>query len=353
MNMSSNKIKLKKILENKASPSYLACKWLPRKGPQSIELRNAFGLSPKAYRKTLVNLTKAVETAMCAKEYSAIDYNHVPSLAMSRYMKSFSKNDAVRFVSYREALKRGDEGVKVNASAVYPYDIIKSLNGGGDIIVNDMQWESLPDYMNGTNVLPLVDVSGSMSCSAGGNSSLRCIDVALSLGLYCADKNKGDFKDMFMTFSNKPQLLKLKGTLSQKMVQMNKSEWEMNTNLHAAFEKILHVATVGNVPASDMPSVLLILSDMQFDQCNKFDDTAFKMIQRKYEDAGYRVPTIVFWNLHSYGNDAPVSFDTKGTCLVSGFSPAIMKAVLASDFDDVSPETLVRNAVGVSRYDWK
>lgn len=328
----------------------LAAKWMPRKGSLAVELRTAFGMTPKAYRKTLVGLSKTVEQAMCAKEYERINYAHVPSLAMSRYMKAFSKNDAERFVAYRESLKKGE--TKVNAGAVYPYDVIKGLTFGGINEVADAQWAALPNYMNDTNVLPMVDVSGSMCCSAGGNPNLRCIDVSVSLGLYCADKNKGAFKDMFLTFSGKSSLVQLKGSLSQKHAQLSRAHWEMDTNLHAAFNEVLRVAKAGNVPQEDMPAVILILSDMQFNECVEYDDSAIEMIRRKYEAAGYTVPTIVFWNLNAYGN-APVSFNEKGVALVSGFSPAIMKAVLAADFDTLSPESIVRDAVGIPRYDYR
>lgn len=328
----------------------LCAKWMPRKGKVARELREFLGLSPKAYRKTLVGLSNTVEQKMCAKEFAAINYSHVPSLAMSRYMKAFSKNDAERFVAYRESLKKGE--TKINAKGVYPYDIIKSMRAGGDREVCNEQWKALPDYMDGTNVLPIVDVSGSMCCPAGKNPNLQCIDVSLSLGLYCADKNKGAFKDMFLTFSGDSELVRVKGDLYQKMAQMNSSEWGMNTNLHKAFERILKVAKDGNVPAEDMPQVLLILSDMQFDQCARYDDSAMQMIERKYEAAGYKTPVIVFWNLNGQDN-VPVSFNKKGVALVSGFSPAIMKAVLAADFDEISPEAIVRDAVGIPRYDYQ
>lgn len=333
-----------------AAGNGLCAKWMPRKGPIAVELRNFLGMTPKSYRKTLVNLTKVVETAMCAKEYSGIVYDHVPSVAMSRYMKAFSRNDADRFVAYRKSLEKGT--AKINASAVYPYDIIKSIRAGGDPIVSSAQWDALPNYMNDTNVLPMVDVSGSMYCPAGNNPNVQCVDVAVSLGLYCADKNSGAFKDMFLTFSGTPEILTLKGKLHSKMKQMDTSSWAMNTNLNAAFELILSLAVKNAVPAEDMPKVLLILSDMQFDQCARFDDSAFQMIRRKYETAGYEVPSIVFWNLRATDN-VPVSYNKKGVCLVSGFSPSIMKAVLAADLDSFSPENIVKDAVGIARYDWQ
>jgi hypothetical protein len=325
----------------------LCAKWMDRK---DWRLRKELGMSPKAYRKLLVNLSNTVEQAMCAKDYERINYAHVPSLAMSRYMKAFSKNDAERFVAFRESLKKGE--TKVNAAALYPYDIMKALNAGADSAVCDAQWAALPDYMDGTNVLPLVDVSGSMMCAAGGNPNVQCIDVSVSLGLYCASKNKGAFKDVFATFSEYTELQQVKGSISEKLRQIKTSKWGMNTNLHAAFEKILTLAVKGKVAAEDMPSVLLILSDMQFDECAKLDHSAMQMIEHKYTQAGYKVPVIVFWNLRPTGN-APVSFNKKGVALVSGFSPAIMKAVLAADFDDLSPLSIVRDAVSSPRYDYK
>lgn len=341
------------IAEALAAKNGLAAKWMPRKGPVSVELRLFLGLSPKQYRKTLVNLTKVVETQMCAKEFDQINFSHVPSVAMARYTKAFAKRTPETFSAYKEALKKGDPSVKVNAGAVYPYDVLKTVRNG-DNVVADAMWAALPNYMNDARVLPMVDVSDSMTCSAGGynsKSQLSCLDVALSLGLYCADKNEGSFKDLFLTFSAKPQLLHLTGTLSQKISQMERSHWEMNTNLHAAFERVLEVAVRNNVPDYEMPQYVLVLSDMQFDYCAKYDDSALQMIRRKYEAAGYQVPAVVFWNLNSAGN-APCSYNEQGVALVSGFSPGIMKAVLAAELDTLTPEALMRKAVMVPRYDY-
>jgi len=217
----------------------------------------------------------------------------------------------------------------------------------------EKQWEALPNYVGDANILPLVDVSGSMTCKAGGyqsKSNLTCLDVSVSLGLYLADKNKGKFKDTFLTFSSNPELMHLKGNINQKIDQMVKSEWEMNTNLHAAFKKILDIAVQGNVPQEEMPEMVLILSDMQFDHCVKHDDSAIQMIARKYQEAGYEIPKVVFWNLNaSYGN-SPVKFDKSGTALVSGFSPAIVKPLLSADLDGFTPEAVMLKTIMDDRY---
>jgi hypothetical protein len=183
----------------------------------------------------------------------------------------------------------------------------------------------------------------------GSGSKTSCLDVAVSLGLYLADKNKGKFKDTFLTFSTTPQLLHLKGNIVEKVNQMCKSSWTMSTNLHAALSKILETAVKGNVSQDEMPGTLLILSDMQFNQCINHDNSAMEMIERKYEAAGYKVPQVVFWNLNSRDN-VPVKADKSGAALVSGFSPAIVKSVLSTDMDQFTPRGIMLKTVMVDRY---
>jgi hypothetical protein len=330
----------------------LAAKWTPRKGEVAREIREFFGMSPKQYRKSLVGLTKVVETQMCANDWDNINFSHVPSVAASRYKKAFHRHTE-KFAEYVAALVKGDPTVKVNASAIYPYDVLKGVNYRSfdktetDHIV--AQWEALPNYVGSANILPMVDVSGSMSCPAGKNTSVTCMDVAVSLGLYLADKNTGKFKDTFLTFSDKSELVTLKGNVVQKMAQMVKSNWDMSTNLHAAFNKILDVAVKNEVPQAEMPEMVLILSDMQFNQCVRQDDSAMEMIERKYVAAGYSVPQVVFWNLNSSDN-VPVKADKSGAALVSGFSPAIMKALLAADMSEFTPEGIMLKTVMSDRY---
>ena len=342
----------------------LCAKWMPRKGEVAARLRSFLGWTPKFYRKRLVELTKVVEQDMCANKWDEINFNHVPSVASARYKKAFAKHTP-KYKEWAAKLVSTDpevaKTVKVNAGAVYPYDVLKGLIGSYGIRYEKSnldhitaQWDALPNYVGDANILPVVDVSGSMATPAGGynsKSKVTCLDVSVSLGLYLADKNKGKFKDTFLTFSGKPQLLHLNGDIVQKIEQMNRSAWEMNTNLHAAIKKILDVATKGNVPAEEMPKVLLILSDMQFDQCARYDDSAMQMIERKYAEAGYAVPQIVFWNLNAADN-VPVKFNKQGVALVSGFSPTIMKSVLAADLEEFTPEAIMRKTIMSDRYDY-
>lgn len=333
----------------------LAAKWTPRKGQIAAEVRSFFGMTPKQYRKSLVTMTRVVETQMCSGDWDNINFSHVPSVAARNYKKAFGRHTP-KFAEYVAALVKGTPGVKVNANAIFPHDVLKGVvnHYGSSLNKTELdhvtaQWAALPNYVGDASILPLVDVSDSMSCPAGKNGSTSCLDVAVSLGLYLADKNKGAFKDTFLTFSTKSELLTLKGDIVQKINQMVKSKWDMSTNLHSAFNKILDVAVKGAVPQSDMPSMVLILSDMQFDQCVRNDDSAMQMIERKFEAAGYTCPKVVFWNLNASDN-VPVKSDKSGAALVSGFSPAIMASLLGADVEQFTPEGIMMRSVMVDRY---
>lgn len=332
----------------------LAAKWTPRKGPIAAAIREHFGMSPKFYRKSLVELTNVVETQMCAKQWEDINFSHVPSVASSRYKKAFTRNSAA-FVEYVAALTKGtDPTVKVNASSIFPYEILKRQNWQtNDVTVKNhtiAQWNALPNYVGDASILPVVDVSGSMTCPAGGEGTVSCLDVAVSIGLYLADKNKGAFNGTFLTFSDSPVLTHLKGDIIQKAQQMERSEWGMSTNLHAAFDAILKNAMQNSVPPEDMPKIIMIMSDMQFNCCTNYDDSAIQMIERKYRNAGYEAPKVVFWNINAKAG-TPVAFDKSGAALVSGFSPSIIKPILKCDFDGFTPESIMRQAVCIPRYD--
>jgi len=335
----------------------LAAKWTPRKGKIAAEVREFFGMSPKFYRKSLVALTRVVESQMCANDWDNINFNHVPSVAARNYKKAFGRHTP-KFAEYVAALVKGEAGVKVNANAIFPHDVLKGLvnrYGRKTLSKTDLdhitaQWNALPDYVGDASILPIVDVSGSMGCAAGGKGDVTCMDISVSLGLYLADKNRGVFKDTFLTFSDKPNLMTLRGDIVQKIDQMSNSDWGMSTNLHAAFEKILDVAVKGKAPQEDMPAMVLILSDMQFNACVRHDDSAMEMIERKFEAAGYTCPKVVFWNLNSSGN-VPVKSDKSGAALVSGFSPAIMASLLGADVEQFTPEGIMRSTVMVPRYD--
>ncbi len=340
----------------------LCAKWMPRPNVENREkkrwatvLRKHLGLTPKEYRKMLAENSNTVEQLMCAKEWSKIEYSKLPSKAMSDLMKAFSKNDLERFQAYLTSVEKGE--TKINAGAVYPYDIVKSLKQGNTKGAN-VQWDALPNYMEGNaeRVLPVVDVSGSMETAAGNNANVTCMDVAISLGLYISERNVGAFKDAFVTFSESPTLQVLNGSLNERYNQLKRADWAMSTNLEAVFKLVLSKASASNVSEDEMPTMILILSDMEFNSATNsyrstsaWNPTAQEMIRKMYKEAGYKMPNIVYWNIQSRNDDnKPVHFDTNGTALVSGFSPALLTNLLAGK--EMTPISMMMSVIDSERY---
>jgi len=334
----------------------LCAKWMPRKGVVAEKLRKFTGMSPKQYRKSLVGLTNVVETKMCAGEWDSIEFGKLPSVASARYQKAFGKNAYESYSAYIASLVKGE--ATINAGAVYPYDVTKSLKHGNATVANE-QWKALPNYLEGANdmILPVVDVSGSMETSAGGSKTVTCMDVAISLGLYISERNEGPFKDAFITFSSTPQLQVLSGSLKDRYTQMSNSDWGMSTDLEATFKLILDQATKHKLSQDEMPNKILILSDMEFNAATRssgwrneasWNPTAQQVINDMYESSGYKMPQIVYWNIQSRNGGVPVAFDTAGTALISGFSPAIMTSLLGGDIE--SPQQIMDKTIMSERY---
>jgi hypothetical protein len=349
------------IVEALNEDNGLCAKWMPRKGDIFNKVRRKLKVDPKTLRKKVVELSNTVEQLMCSGEWGTIEYQKIPSLAMSRYGRAFGRNDGERFGGYIESLKNGE--TKINAGAVYPYDITKNLNRGDKGLANE-QWKALPNYMEGSNelILPVVDVSGSMSTAAGKNKNVTCMDVAVSLGLYISERNEGAFKDMFVTFSTNPTVQKLKGDLESRFRQLKSADWGMSTNIEAVFKLILEQAVRHNISQDEMPTKVLILSDMEFDEAkssgnygwrnevaHEWTPTVCQMIDDMYTEAGYTRPNIVFWNIQSRGDNFPVRFDEEGTALVSGFSPSIMKSLLGGE--NMDPVSIMKKTVESERYE--
>lgn len=323
----------------------LCAKWMPRKGPIAGKLRKLLGLTPKAYRKLIVGLSNTVEQKVCAKKWSEIEYGKLPSLAARKYQKTFYAHDEERYKAYIEGLDKGTE--KINAGAIFPHDVISGMRKGIKA-VGEAQWNALPDFLEGSkeNILPVVDVSGSMDTSIGGNTT--AMDVSLALGLYISERSRGIFRDSFITFSRDPKLETLKGSLSDRLMQLERAHWDMNTDFEKVFRVILKQAKLFKVPQSEMPTKLLVLSDMEFDEASRGNISNHDSIKQMYEDAGYEIPKIVYWNLNGRRGNTPVTVGENDTALVSGFSPSILKSILGGR--DFNPVQIMLDTVMKDRY---
>lgn len=325
-----------KFLEG--TPDYTIAKWMPSINTSSKEtvmlakrFCKAFGLSEKVYRKTLSKLRKdsVVEVKMSANEWNEIEYSGVPSYAMKNYTDAFERHDAERFAKFIKKVEKGEE--KINAATLYPYDILAEAKNRYNA-THEAQWKALPDYFNGeaANILPIVDVSGSMTCGVCGSTRVTPMDVAISLGIYCAERNNSAFKDVFMTFSSSPEIVKIAGkTLYEKYHNMSKANWSGSTDIEAALNKVLNIGVQNHIKNEDMPKALLIISDMEFNVCAHTNDNSFNGLMKKFDAKGYDRPVVIFWNVNARNNIVHAKKENTGIILISGLSPSILTSVLS------------------------
>lgn len=370
----SYKETLRNLLQKNVSDAYLCSKWMPResssKGKIARNLIQFLGITPRQYRKLVSSLSyPTTEVFMCAGKWTDIKFDHVPSLASSRYQKAFGRHAPAEYTEYKSGLVKvkadGTTERKINAGAVYPYDVIKSISEG-DVAVAEAQWKALPNFLGDDKILPIVDVSGSMtSWSYYGQrdgkvpkNNVTPLDISVSIGMYCADKQTGAFNGAFMSFSATPRIQYLQGGLSSKLDQLLRGDWGMNTNIDAAFDSILKTALDNNVPEEDMPKVLLILSDMEFDSCvttgtSRHNNrvTNYTAAKGKFATYGYTLPKVVFWKINGRSDNNPVTQHESGTAIVSGFSPSIFRSILKSDLESYTPRSVMLSTLNVPRYD--
>jgi len=343
------------IAEGLEAGNGLCAKWMPRPNVKNAEkkawakaLMSYLDMRPGDYRRMLSEMSNTIEQLMCSGRWDEIKYAHVPSKAMSDYMKAFGRHDHAGFSEYLDSLEKGE--VKINTGAVYPYDVVKNMRMG-DKRGADAMWNSLPNILEDSNerLLPIVDTSSSMTWFKVGKS-LDPRDIAISLGLYVSERNEGPFKDAFISFSTNPTLHVVKGKLSERYNQVMRGPLGGSTNLQGAFRLILDKAKTHNVPESEMPTMIVIFSDMEFNQgTSGYDTTAQKMIEKMYAEAGYKVPKVAYWNLQARNDNNPVQFDKKGTALVSGFSPNLLANLVGGK--EITPFSIMMETVNSERYD--
>jgi hypothetical protein len=320
-------------------PISIMGKWLKSTNASSketVRLGNitakALGLTQRQYRKAVSSLRKEIEVLerkMSSKEWDKINYSTVPSVAMNRYRNAFKRNDEYRFSAYLESVSKGE--AKINANTLFPYDIVEKylyntnnyryIPTMTDTVLEE-QWRALPNYIDSNeNILVMADVSGSMYG--------RPMATSIGLAIYFGERNIGTFHNMFMTFSGKPSLQEIKGSnLFEKITNLSKAEWQMNTNIEAAFNKILRVAVENNVPASDIPKALIVISDMEFDHCAKMSKDFYATMRSYFAQHGYELPNIVFWNVNSRNDVYHANSQYVGVQLVSGQSASTFKNIL-------------------------
>lgn len=330
-------------------------KWLPSANASSRETvntarqiaRDILHLSERDYRKALTALRariRIIENNLRQKDYT-FDYAQQPSRAMFKYRKAFQRRDEKRYREYLNRVQRGE--AQMHTGALYPYELVEAaLKGDADAQTLNTAWDALPGYAAEENALAVVDTSGSMYW---GQSGSRPAAVALSLGMYFAEHAKGAFHNHFITFSEHPQLLEIRGSsFCQRLEYLRSFNIIANTNIEAVFDLILDTAVKNSVPQEELPRRLYIISDMEFDSCAYGARISnFKNAKRKFAEAGYALPEIVFWNVASRNRQQPVTVNDRGAALVSGCTPRLFEMVMDGEF---TPYTSMLRILRSERY---
>ena len=334
-------------------PCSLLAKWLKKADASSPNTRKLgiytakkLGMSVYDYKRLCVKLRRyidVVEQRMSANEWDTINYPTVPSRAMMNYREAFARHDQERFDEYLNKVKSGEQ--KINSATLYPYDIVeKILYKHEDSKALEAQWNNLPDYVDGdVNAVVMADVSGSMSG--------RPMATSIGLAMYFAERNKGAYHNLFMTFSGNPQFVTVKGdTITQKINFISKAEWRMNTDLEKALLKILDVAIENHCSQEEMPKSLIIISDMEIDCCTRQNhrENFYDYVSRVYEEHGYKTPNVVFWNVNSRHDVFLADKDRKGVQLVSGQSASTFKNLIGCV--DKTPVEMMYEVLNGERY---
>ncbi len=333
----------------------LLAKWLPSVNASDKEtVKNAkilikmLGTTDKEYRRTLSMLRaklRIIENNLREKDYT-FDYSKQPSKAMFKYREAFRRNDSERYGEYLQKVVGGE--AKMNTATLMPYELVGPYINRYFVPDESIEtaWNNLEDFTNGENALAVIDGSGSMYSNYG---SVTPITVAMSLGIYFAEHNKGAFANHFITFSENPQLVEFKGETLYDKVKYCKSFNEVaNTNIQKVFELILNAAVKNNLPQSELPSTLYFITDMEFDYCTEDASlTNFEYAKKIFEEKGYKLPRMVFWNVESRNMHQPVKQNEQGVALVSGCTPAIFSMVADGT---LSPYKVMMDIIGSERY---
>ena len=345
----------------------LLAKWLPSVNASNAEtvamakkIARSMKMSDRDYRKAVSALRARIgiiENSLREMDYS-FDYSKQPSKAMFKYRAAFMRNDRARYSEFISKVSRGE--AKLHAGNVMPYELVDPYLTGSwytnrsnmreiseeEKRVLNATWESLPDFGGEENAIAVVDTSGSMYCVGKPKPA----SVALSLGMYFAERNKGLFHNYFIEFSDEAQLIEIKGeTFADRLRYAASFSKIASTNVEAVFDSILEAAVRYHVPQEELPSTIYIISDMEFNSCARNAGISnFENAKRKYARFGYKLPDVVFWNVQSRNRQQPVTMNEQGVALVSGFTPRLFSMVAGGKID---PYSFMMDVIGSERYE--
>lgn len=340
--------KLKEDIEAKKNgkPISLLAKWLPSINTSSLETKelakqlvNYLGMSKEEYRKTLSFLRKGliIENNLREKDYT-FDYSKVPGNASFKYRKAFLNNDNERYTKYIDDVMSPDSPIGMNVKTLFPYEVIRKLENPyyyGDHDLSDEELKVLDAIWNSydrdgidSKTIVVRDGSGSMF----DDSPVSANSVATSLAILFAERLQGEFHNRFITFSNKPKLVEIKGnTINEKFNNIVKNSEVSNTDIEKVYNLILDVYKSPKFNKDDALDRIVIISDMEFDQGADYKKTTYESFKEKFESIGYKLPEVIFWNVRARNIHLPIQKGEDNVRLVSGASSNIINMITKNE----------------------
>jgi hypothetical protein len=274
-------------------------------------------------------------------------------------MAAFNRNASVKFQDWVNQLTIDDVKVKT----MYPHQITEMVASYGapfyQTKIADILWNALPDYMNDANVLAIVDVSGSMNTSAGGQPGLTCMHISKTLGLYIAHRTKGIFKNHVITFSEKPELVDVSAAnISDAYRKIENINWGASTNFEASARLIAVRAESNHLTQEDLPTHVIVFSDMQFNEASESDMTYDKLWVSEFTKRGYVAPTLIFWNLAKDSTTHHTLADSEGFVEVGGYSVNMLSEIFnptetsGEVVEPLTPIIVMERVIMKDRYKW-
>ena len=394
-------------------PASLLAKWIPREGkPLAKDLANLFSKKPQIqaryadYRKRISELNKYLQTteiAMCGRSWADIKPERVAGRCMKLHTKAFLNeqlkghglrkpddedrmNCREHFQAYFAETAKGKKVAK-GADTLYPHEVVKAVErhmyerGSGDernALIGT--WNAfVTKAKEGGGLgrsIPMCDFSGSMMG--------RPLEVSRALGLLISEVTTDAFKHKMLTFDSTPGLVSLpaEGDIFHKVEWLNRHSnygQGLSTDFQKALELVLDNLVKHRVPVGQEPENLIVLTDMAWDAACGSNETSIytgnsysrnvktapwqthiQMIRENFkrvgedmwgEGKGYTVPRIVIWNISASCQDMHAKADTEGVVMLSGWSSAMFKVLMAKGVEITTPYKALRYQLDDDMYD--
>jgi len=333
----------------------LLAKYLPRIRSKSNTYNDrhkelnqfAYGLlkqlnwTPTAYRKFKASgKAHDFQRKMCKHQWDQLNFNEIPSKALFQLVNNTGRDEQSAFQRHdiEDTYVKWILKQPMAKFTGYVYELMSAVTTNMSLaqkLTLDKQFDGLiqlakQDNKITENVWCALDTSGSMTASVGNTTAY---DICISLGVYFSTLNEGIFKDNVIMFDNQSKVLELSGGFSDKVMQIKSATtaWG-STNFQSVIDEIVRVR-LGNpdIPVSDFPTTLVVVSDMQFNPAGSNVQTNYEEAMAKLKAVGLPKMRIVWWWVTGRGQDFPTQMEEEGVIMIGGFDGAIISLLIGEE----------------------